>query len=119
MKSGAAHSMAAPLAERMRPRNLDEVVGQDHLLAPGAPLRTLLEAGRPPSMVFWGPPGVGKTTLARLVAQHVDAHFVSLSAVLAGVKEIRETTQRAQAALQGLTPQRTVLFVDEIHRFNK
>jgi putative ATPase len=119
MKNGAAQSAAAPLAERMRPRILDEVVGQDHLLAIGAPLRTLLEAGRPPSMVFWGPPGVGKTTIARLVAQHVDAHFVSLSAVMAGVKEIRETTQRAHAALQGLTPQRTVLFVDEIHRFNK
>ena len=110
---------AAPLAERMRPRHLDELVGQNHLLAPGAPLRILLEAGRPPSMVFWGPPGVGKTTLARLVAQHVDARFISLSAVLAGVKEIRETTQAARAALQGLVPQRTVLFVDEIHRFNK
>ena len=119
MSRTAATRSTAPLAERMRPRQLDEVVGQDHLLAPGAPLRTLLEAGRPPSMVFWGPPGVGKTTLARLVAQHVDAQFISLSAVLAGVKEIRETTAQALAALQGLTPRRTVLFVDEIHRFNK
>lgn len=109
----------APLAERMRPRTLDEVAGQGHLLAPGAPLRTLLEAGRPPSMVFWGPPGVGKTTLARLVARHVEARFLTLSAVLAGVKEIREATQSAQEALQGLHPERTVLFVDEIHRFNK
>jgi putative ATPase len=76
---------AAPLAERMRPRRLDEVAGQDHLVSSGAPLRVLLEAGRIPSMVFWGPPGVGKTTLARLIAQHVDAQFLTLSAVLSGV----------------------------------
>lgn len=103
----------------MRPRQLDEVLGQEHLLAIGAPLRVLLQSGRIPSMVFWGPPGVGKTTLARLVAHHVDALFLTLSAVLAGVKEIREAVARAQAEAQGLAPRRTVLFIDEIHRFNK
>lgn len=118
-RQGREAPASVPLAERMRPRNLDEVAGQGHLLGAGAPLRTLLEAGRPPSMVFWGPPGVGKTTIARLVAQHVEARFLTLSAVLAGVKEIREATQGAKEALEGLHPQRTVLFVDEIHRFNK
>jgi putative ATPase len=108
-----------PLAERMRPRLLDEVVGQEHLLAHGAPLRVLLEAGRIPSMVFWGPPGVGKTTLARLIAQYVNAQFLTLSAVLAGVKDIREATAKAQMALAAKAPGRTILFVDEIHRFNK
>ena len=109
----------APLAERMRPQRLDEVAGQDHLLAAGAPLRALLEAGRVPSLVFWGPPGVGKTTIARLIAQHVQAQFLTLSAVLSGIKEIREATAAAQAAAKGLTPQKTLLFIDEIHRFNK
>ncbi|MGH8517717.1 MAG: replication-associated recombination protein A [Panacagrimonas sp.] len=103
----------------MRPRVLGEVVGQEHLLGQGAPLRILLESGRIPSMVFWGPPGVGKTTLARLIAQHVDAVFLTLSAVLAGVKDIRESVTRARAEAQGLAPRRTVLFIDEIHRFNK
>jgi putative ATPase len=110
---------AQPLAERMRPRTLDEVLGQDHLLGPGAPLRVLLEAGNVPSLVLWGPPGVGKTTIARLMAQHTDALFLSLSAVLAGVKDIREAVAAAQTALRGLEQRRTVLFIDEIHRFNK
>ncbi|WP_240433598.1 replication-associated recombination protein A [Solimonas sp. K1W22B-7] len=103
----------------MRPRTLDEVFGQDHLLGPGAPLRVLLEAGSIPSMVFWGPPGVGKTTLARLLARHSDAQFLTLSAVLAGVKDIREAMAAAQAELRGLQARRTLLFIDEIHRFNK
>ncbi|MDD3762849.1 MAG: replication-associated recombination protein A [Nevskiales bacterium] len=110
---------ARPLAERMRPRRLDEVEGQQHLLGTGAPLRTLLEAGSVPSMVFWGPPGVGKTTLARLIAQYTQAQFLTLSAVLAGVKDIRDAVAQAQVAASGLTPQATVLFIDEIHRFNK
>ena len=110
---------SAPLADRMRPRRLDEVAGQDHLVAAGAPLRQLLDRGVVPSMVFWGPPGTGKTTLARLVAQESDAEFIQISAVMAGVKDIREAVARARMQADAKPPKRTVLFIDEIHRFNK
>ena len=106
-----------PLAERLRPRTLDEVVGQRHLLAPGRPLRVAFESGRLPSIILWGPPGVGKTTLARLLAGATGAHFIVLSAVLAGVKDIREAVEQAQALRRA--GRSTVLFVDEVHRFNK
>lgn len=108
---------AAPLAERLRPRTIDEVIGQQHLLGAGRPLRVAFESGRIPSMILWGPPGVGKTTLARLVAGVVDAHFTVLSAVLAGVKDIREAVEQAQVLRQ--QGRATVVFVDEVHRFNK
>ncbi|AFZ68398.1 replication-associated recombination protein A [Deinococcus peraridilitoris] len=107
----------APLAERLRPRTLDEVVGQRQLLGPGKPLRRLLESGRLNSLILWGPPGVGKTTLARLVAQYVKAHFISLSAVTAGVKDVRAAVDEAERRVA--RGERTILFLDEIHRFNK
>ncbi|MGY8905449.1 MAG: replication-associated recombination protein A [Burkholderiales bacterium] len=115
-----------PLAERLRPQTLGEVVGQPHLLGPGMPLRVAFESGRPHSCILWGPPGTGKTTIARLMAQAFDALFIPLSAVLGGVKDIREAVERAQMAqlerTQGGTHtqgQRTLVFVDEVHRFNK
>ncbi|AOE85032.1 replication-associated recombination protein A [Pseudomonas sp. TCU-HL1] len=110
--------ISQPLAARLRATSLDEYVGQGHLLAPGKPLREALEQGALHSMIFWGPPGVGKTTLAKLLAQVTDAHFETISAVLSGVKEIRQSVEVAkqQAAQYG---RRTILFVDEVHRFNK
>jgi putative ATPase len=105
-----------PLADRLRARSLDEYVGQSHLLGEGAPLRRALESGHPHSMILWGPPGTGKTTLARLVANGANAEFVGLSAVQAGIKDIRAVVEQARA-LRGTT--RTIVFIDEIHRFNK
>jgi putative ATPase len=106
-----------PLAERLRPRRLEEVIGQQHLLGAGKPLATAFASGRLHSMILWGPPGVGKTTLARLMADAFDAQFIPISAVLGGVKDIREAVERGQAARVG--GRRTVVFVDEVHRFNK
>src|SRR5580704_12752577 len=107
-----------PLADRMRPESLDEFVGQEHLLAKGKPLREAIEAGQLHSMILWGPPGSGKTTLARLIARRSGAQFIALSAVMAGVKDIRAAVESARAARAG-TQTRTVLFLDEVHRFNK
>ncbi len=117
--AGDSRSVAnAPLAELLRPRTPDEVIGQQHLLGPGKPLRLAFESGIPHSMILWGPPGVGKTTLARLMAHAFDAEFIALSAVFSGVKDIREAMQRAETVAAS-TGRRTILFVDEVHRFNK
>jgi putative ATPase len=113
----AANSRQAPLAERMRPRTLEEYVGQEHLLGPGKPLRLAIESDDATSMIFWGPPGTGKTTLAKIIAQMTQASFIEFSAVMSGIKEIKNVMVEAEKAAS--FGSRTILFVDEIHRFNK
>lgn len=114
----APKPMLQPLAERMRPKTLDEVIGQQHLIGPGAPLRVAFENHRPHSMILWGPPGVGKTTLARLMADAFDLPFIAISAVLGGVKDIRDAVDAAKATMAA-TGKPTLVFVDEVHRFSK
>src|SRR5689334_11177661 len=116
--AAAESGVGVPLAERMRPRTLDELVGQEHLLAPGRPLREAIESDALQSIILWGPPGTGKTTLARLIATVTRARFVAFSAVLSGIKEIKAVMAEAEESRRRLG-HRTILFVDEIHRFNK
>src|ERR1700722_4651093 len=115
--AAASNLSHAPLAERMRPRALDEFVGQEHLLAPGKPLRLAIEHDDPTSMIFWGPPGTGKTTLAKIIATLTNASFIEFSAVMSGIKEIKQVMVAAEKAAGFHS--RTILFIDEIHRFNK
>ena len=120
VKAASAHKpLHQPLAERLRPKVLDQVIGQQHLLGPGMALRLAFESGQPHSLILWGPPGTGKTTIARLMADAFDAQFITISAVLGGVKEVREAVELAIAARDGLEQRATMVFVDEVHRFNK
>src|ERR1700682_3211792 len=115
---GASGDANVPLAERLRPKTIDDMVGQRHLLGEGKPIRVALRAGRPHSMILWGPPGVGKTTLARLMADAFNTEFIAVSAVLAGVKDIRDAVERAKLT-RDQYGRSTIMFVDEVHRFNK